>query len=121
MSSEEAWMKRAVVGVCALALAGVGLAGTSSNVVLGSTAAYQTVTVTGATMKSITYTLAANTIAGFTITLKGSVTLKTMTAHFASGPSAVCVFSVPVVDTVATCTGLNQRANASWRLTITVS
>jgi hypothetical protein len=111
------------VGIGVLALSG-DLAGTASNSVPTSTAGYTSVSATGATVKSINYTISANTISGFTVAFKGSVLLKTVTARFDTGPTVVCLlglYDAAADQTPATCTGLAQTANQSWRLSLTVA
>lgn len=117
--------------VLALAVAaGVGAADTASNQLPGSTAGYQSVRVTGATMKSISYTTAANVISAFTINLKGpqvrlGVTqFSTVKAHFGADPDVTCtigVYDVVADQTPATCSTFTQPSDASWTLTVSVT
>lgn len=119
-------MKRWVLGIglATVAAAAAGGAGTASNTVPNSTAGYTSVRTTGATLRDISYVVAANTITGFTANLRGSQILKTGTASFNGGSAVACVMGVYdlVTDqTPLTCSGLAQQADRSWKLQITLS
>jgi len=118
-------LKRWVLGVGLMtAAAAAAVVGTASNSVPDSTAGYTSVRTTGATLRSISYTVAANSITGFTAQLRGSQVLKTGTASFNGGAALTCVMGVynAVNDqTPLVCTGGSQSASRSWRLQITIS
>lgn len=131
-------MRRAALAVvAAVSLGAVGAAGTASNRVPRTTIANQNVTVSGATMKGVKYTVAANVITGLTVQLKGrqfalnalglvtsTPLFTTVTGRFGAGTAVPCVIGLydAVKDqTPATCTGFSQQANRSWSLRITVS
>ncbi|GAC1441293.1 MAG: hypothetical protein NVSMB55_08630 [Mycobacteriales bacterium] len=117
-------MKRVAIAAGAITLAAMGLAATASNTLPASTAGYTSVTVTGATMRNVSYTVTANVITGFTMQLAGSQVLRTASASFNGAPPLACVMGVydaTANQTPLTCTGFNQRADSSWQLTVTVS
>lgn len=119
-------MRRVLAGVTMLlALGGLGGAYTAANrIPATSVAGYTAVSVSGATMTGISYTIAANTITAFTVNFKGSVLLKTVSALFGTGPAGACVlgaYDATADTTSANCTGFTQAANRSWKLAITVS
>lgn len=108
----------------------VGTAATSSNEIPPSTAGHTAVTLTGATMKSVAYTVVAGRITAFTVQLKGPQIelglplFSTVVARFGSAADSPCVIGLydAVADqTPVTCTGFAQPADRSWTLTITVS
>lgn len=132
-------MRRAVVaGIAAVIAGGLGAAATSGNVLPSSTAGYTSVTVTGASMKSISYTVTANTITAFTVNLKGPATttmlvngvpvtmtlFSTVRAHFGAAADVACTlgtYDATNDSTPASCSPFAQVASSSWALTITVS
>lgn len=117
-------MKRVAWAVSALAVATVGVVGTTSNSLPSSTAGYTSVSVTGATMRSVSYTIVSNVITAFTMQLSGSQVLKTATASFDGAAPVACVmglYDATTTQTALTCTGFAQAANRSWRLVVTVS
>jgi hypothetical protein len=119
----------AVVAFAALGVLAVGGSSTASNSVPASTAGYNAVTVTGATMTDTSYTVAAGVITGFTMQLKGVYLLSTTTlittakAHFNSNLDTPCTVTTNLLagTSTVTCTGFTQTANRSWRLTVAVS
>lgn len=118
-------MKRLAWGVGALSIVTVGALSTASNSLpSSSTAGYTSVSVTGATMRSVAYTVTANAITGFTMQLAGSQLLKTATAAFDGAAPGTCVtglYDLTNNQTPITCTGFSQQADRSWRLGVTVS
>jgi hypothetical protein len=118
-----------LVAAAALGVLAVGGSSTASNTVPRSTAAYNTVTVSGAKMTGISYTVAAGVITGFTVQLKGVYVLSTTTlittakAHFNSNLDTPCTVTTNLLagTSTVTCAGFTQTANRSWRLTVSVS
>lgn len=118
-------MNRLAWGVGVLSVVTVGALSTASNSLpSSSTAGYTSVSVTGATVRSVDYTVTANAITGFTMQLDGSQVLKTATAAFDGSAPGTCVMGVYDLinnQTPITCTGFSQQADRSWRLVVTVS
>ena len=133
-------MKRSTAALAAAVIIGGGFASaaTSSSEVVGSTAGQNRVTVTGASMKSISYVTAAGVITGFTVQLKGppvrvttvglitttQTLFSTVSARFGTGLQRACVLGLydAVNDrTSATCVGFAQEASRSWSLVVTVN
>lgn len=134
-------MKRSAAAGAALAAVlagGLATASTASNSIPNSTAGHTAITVSGAKMRSISYTIAAGTITGFTVNLKGPATttvtvagvpvtttlFTTVRARFGTGTQVLCtlgLYSASNDQTPATCTGFAQPAARSWSLQITVS
>lgn len=133
-------MKRSTAALAAalVVAGGFATATTASNALPESTAGQQAVTVTGASMKRIGYTVTGGVITGFTVQLKGppvrtvlvgglptvQTLFSTVTARFDNGTQRTCVLGVYDATndrTPATCLGFTQTASRSWRLTITVT
>ena len=113
-----------VVGVAALAAGGSAF--TASNTVPGSVAGYGTSTITGATAKSVNYTLNATgtTITDATIVFDGDVSARTVKAGF--GTDALTACTVAAYDsgndeTTASCTGYTQDTELSASFAVAVS
>lgn len=122
--------RAAAVGLVAVLAGSAGAAATAGNRIAASTAGYTSVRVTGATMRSISYSTTAGTITAFTVSLKGppvllGVTLiGTVRAHFGTAPDVVCavgLYDAATDTTPATCSPFTQAASRSWSLRITVT
>jgi hypothetical protein len=117
-------MKRATWGVCAFAVAAVGVTATASNSVPNSTASYTNVRVAGASLRTISYNVAGSSITGFTANLRGNQVLRTASASFNGGLVLPCImglYNLGADQTPLTCTGFAQPAATSWRLVVTVN
>lgn len=104
-------------------------ASTASTSVPTSTATYRTVTVTGATARSLSYTTAAGLITGVSPRLRGSLSITTpVRARYGTGPTVTCTAGVlSVVNLLAglregtyDCLGFAEPADRPRALVITV-
>ena len=119
-------MTRAGVAAVLAVLVAGGLAGaaTSSTSIPTSTASARDVRITGATMKGVSYTVAAGSVTALTVQLTGPRALATVTARYGSGlavPCVVGVYDAGTNTTPATCAGLTEPAARPRTLTISVS
>ena len=117
-------MARAVAVLALVVAAGLAGAATSSTSIPTSTANARAVTITGASMKGVSYTVVAGTVTALTVQLKGPHALATVTARYGAGPAVPCVvglYSAATDTTPVTCAGVAEPAARPRALTIAVS
>ena len=120
-------MSRTVAALAAAAVLASGLAAaaTSSSNITAGTANRRSVEVSGASMKGVSYTIAAGVITGLTVSLKGQAPVGAVaSARYGVGVAIPCVIGLydAVNDrTPVTCVGLAEPANRPRNLLVAIT